>query len=60
MLTVSIIFIYLVYKIIFKYIDAQQSQNIDLLSLLFLFLDIFIRLLIRTIQKQLLKKNIGL
>jgi len=60
MLTSSSTFIYLVYKIIFKYIDAQQSQNIVLLSLLFLFLDIFLRLLIRTIQKQLLKKNIGL
>ncbi|OUW11132.1 MAG: hypothetical protein CBD26_03005 [Candidatus Pelagibacter sp. TMED166] len=59
-LTTSSTFIYLVYKIMFKYIDAQQSQNIVLLSILFLFLDLFIRLIIRSIQKQLLKKNIGL
>ena len=53
-------FIYLVYKIIFKYITIDQSQNIILLSLLFLAIVLSIRLLIRTIQKQLLKSNIGL
>ena len=53
-------FIYLVYKIIFKYITIQQSQNIVLLSLLFLVIVLIIRLFIRTIQKQLLKSNIGL
>ena len=59
-LTTSSTFIYLVYKIILKNIDAQQSQNIVLLSMLFLIIDLILRLLIRTIQKQLLKKNIGL
>ena len=53
-------FIYLVYKIIFKYITIQQSQNIVLLSLLFLLIVLILRLIVRTIQKQLLKSNIGL
>jgi len=53
-------FIYLVYKIIFKVITIQQSQNIVLLSLLFLFIVLIFRLIIRTIQKQLLKLDVGL
>jgi exopolysaccharide biosynthesis polyprenyl glycosylphosphotransferase len=53
-------FIYLVYKIGFKVITIQQSQNIVLLSLIFLSMVLILRLLIRTIQKQLLKYNIGL
>ena len=53
-------FVYLVYKIIFKYITIQQSQNIVLLSLLFLLIVLVLRLIVRTIQKQLLKSNIGL
>ncbi len=53
-------FIYLVYKIIFKYITIQQSQNILLLSLLFLLIVLIVRLIIRSIQKQLLKSNVGL
>ena len=53
-------FVYLVYKIIFKYITIQQSQNIVLLSLLFLLIVLVLRLIIRTVQKQLLKSNVGL
>ena len=59
-LTVVSTFFYLVYKLGFKIITIQQSQNIVILSLLFLFVVIICRLFIRTIQKQLLKLNIGL
>ena len=58
-LTLFCTFIYLVYKISFKVITIQQSQNIILLSFLFLFINILLRLFARTIQKQLLKLNIG-
>ena len=58
-LTLFCTFIYLVFKIGFKIITIQQSQNIILLSFLFLFINILLRLLTRTIQKQLLKLNIG-
>jgi len=60
LLTVSSTFVYLVYKLGFKIITIQQSQNIVILSLLFLVFVIISRLSIRTIQKQLLKLNIGL
>ena len=59
-LTVVSTFFYLVYKLGFKIITIQQSQNIVILSLLFLFVVIICRLFIRTTQKQLLKLNIGL
>ena len=57
-LTSVSIFIYLVYKIIF--LPYYSYKNIVLLSLIFLLIDLMLRLIIRTIQKQLLKKNIGL
>ena len=60
LLTVSSTFVYLVYKLGLKIITIQQSQNIVILSLLFLLFTIISRLTIRTIQKQLLKLNIGL
>ena len=60
LLTVSSTFIYLVYKLGLKIITIQQSQNIVILSLLFLLFAVISRLTIRTIQKQLLKLNIGL
>ena len=60
LLTVSSTFVYLVYKLGLKIITIQQSQNIVILSLLFLVFVIISRLTIRTIQKQLLKLNIGL
>jgi len=60
LLTASITFIYLVYKISFQLITAAQLQNMIFLSLIFLIIDIFVRLIIRTIQKQLLKIDIGL
>ena len=53
-------FVYLIYKIIFNYITIQQSQNIILLSLLFLLTVLIVRVSLRTVQKQLLKLNIGL
>ena len=59
-LTLICTFIYLVYKIGFKIITIQQSQNIILLSFLFLITNILLRISTRTIQKQLLKLNIGL
>jgi len=60
LLTVSSTFVYLVYKLGLKIITIQQSQNIVILSLLFLLFVVISRLTIRTIQKQLLKLNIGL
>ena len=60
LLTLSSTFIYLVYKIAFQLITAAQLQNMVFLSLIFLIIDIFVRLIIRTIQKQLLKIDIGL
>ena len=60
LLTVSSTFVYLVYKLGLKIIAIQQSQNIVILSLLFLLFVVISRLTIRTIQKQLLKLNIGL
>ena len=59
-LTLLSTFIYLIYKIGFKVITIQQSQNIIILSLLFLLFNSVFRLFIRTFQKQLLKLNIGL
>jgi len=59
-LTVLSTFIYLIYKLGFKIITVQQSQNIVILSLLFLIFVTLCRLFIRTIQKQLLKLSIGL
>ena len=59
-LTVLSTFFYLVYKLGFKLIGIQQSQNIVILSLLFLIIVLFFRLFIRTFQKQLIKLNIGL
>ena len=53
-------FIYLVYKIVLQSFTIKQAQNIVLLSLVFLLMVMLIRLFIRTIQKQLLKFNIGL
>ena len=49
-----------IYKLGFKIITIQQSQNIVILSLLFLVTVLICRLFIRTVQKQLLKLNIGL
>ena len=46
-------------KILFVKITILQAQNIIILSLFFLFISIVLRLIIRTIQKQLLKSNIG-
>ena len=60
LLTISSTFVYLVYKLGLKIITIQQSQNIVILSLLFLLFVVISRLTIRTIQKQLLKLNIGL
>ena len=59
-LTLMSTFIYLLYKIGLKVITIQQSQNIIILSLLFLLFNSICRLFIRTLQKQLLKLNIGL
>jgi len=59
-LTFSTTFIYLVYKIVSQSFTILQAQNMVLLSLLFLLLAILNRLIIRTIQKQLLRLNIGL
>ena len=53
-------FIFLIYKISFQITTIKQSQNIVILSLLFLLIVLICRLFIRTIQKQLLKLNIGL
>ena len=53
-------FFYLIYKILFIKINISQAQNIVLLSLIFFIISIVMRLTIRTIQKQLLKLNIGL
>jgi len=52
-------FCYLFIKILFIKITILQAQNIIILSLFFLFMSITLRLIIRTIQKQLLKSNIG-
>ena len=52
-------FCYLFIKILFVKITILQAQNIIILSLFFLFISIVLRLIIRTIQKQLLKSNIG-
>jgi len=52
--------IYLFYKIILIRISIQQANSIILLAVLFLIVSIIFRLIIRTIQKQLFKLNIGL
>ena len=59
-LTLINTFCYLMYKMIFKVTTIAQSQNIVILSLLFLFIVLMTRLFIRTIQKHLLKVGVGL
>ena len=56
----SATFVYLFYKILFITLDVYKAQNILLLASLFFILSISLRLLVRTIQKQLLKHKIGL
>ena len=53
-------FVYLFFKILFIKLDIYQAQNILLLALFFFIICVMLRLFVRTIQKQLLKHNIGL
>ena len=55
-----ITFLYVTIKILFSNINISHLQDIILLSILFFSFLIFFRLIIRTIQKQLLHLNIGL
>ena len=51
---------YVGFKILLSRISISHLQDIILLSIIFLLIAIFLRLLIRTIQRELLNWNIGL